>query len=246
VSDWQFYMCAVEEHPAMILVDVDLRAGAPDRARPYLLQVRIPHLEGREDGLPSPEERPRIDEIEDLLEEIVERHDGVNVGHAHFAARTSVYFYVASSEIADTIADEIEAAVDDRELDISGGDDPEWEQYLEFLYPNRLGWQWIRDRDTLSHLEAQGDPGEVARQIDFEAQLPTRQAAETFMVRVAERGFRIDEAEESAESELPWRVRFSMEMAPRDVFPMSGRLSTDLEELGGLCDGWSCEAVVRH
>ena len=257
-ESWEFYECVIDDERAFVALDLAFHDEGPDPVRPVSVRVTVPLLSPREDGLPSSEERPRLDAIEDLVRAEFEKAGAVQVGRASFGGAVRHFFYARSEDDARIVAARCTELVGDRELEVGGYEDPEWEQYFDFLYPNVLGWQYIQDRRVLDALRENGDALETPRQIDHTAFFATPAARETFRAAVAERGFRIDgtedaeagregreggEGEQGEQGEQPYAIRFSHELAPLDIFPVTIELVTLAGELDGSYDGWGCMVV---
>lgn len=240
---WEFYECSVDEHRAFLAIDLDIAERGPDRARPVSVRVLVPLTSPREDGLPSADERPQLDAIEDTLVEIFGAAGAVHVGRASFGGAMRHYFYAASEDGLHDVAKSCRAAIADREVTIGSYEDPDWEQYFQFLYPNELGWQYIHDRRVLDALRAEGDDLERARKIDHEADFPSTSARERFATRIGTRGFTVDGTNEVEGEELPFRLQFSHELAPLSIFDVTIELRELAESCGGRYDGWGCPVV---
>jgi hypothetical protein len=251
-ESWEFYECVIDDERAFVALDLAFHEAGPDPERPVTVRVTVPLESPRADGLPSSEERPRLDAIEDALRTEFQKAGAVQVGRVSFGGAVRHFFYARSEDDARIVSARCAELVDDRELEVGGYLDPEWEQYFEFLYPNELGWQYINDRRVIDTLREHGDALEAPRQIDHTAFFPSSAARETFRAAIAERGFRIDgsDAPEAGagedagdEVEMPYALRFSHELAPLDIFPVTVELVTLAGEQGGSYDGWGCPVV---
>lgn len=246
-DQWDFYECTVDDARAFIALDLGIYDEAPDASRPVTVRVTVPLLSPREDGLPSSEERPRLDAIEDAVRTEFEKAGAVQVGRASFGGAIRYYFYARTEDDARIVAARCAELVTDREVEIGGYDDPQWEQYFEFLYPNELAWQYIEDRRVLDALREHGDALDRPRQLDHTAFFATAADRETFRAAVAERGFRIDGADEAPESEggePRFSLRFSHDLAPLDIFPVTIELHGLAAAAQGTYDGWGCPVVT--
>lgn len=247
MENWELYECAIDDHRAFVKVNVDLLAQAPDAARTFTIRVVVPLLRPRADGLPDTPERPRLDTIEEILVRSMGAIGAIHVGRASFGGAVRHYFYAPGPESLDDAADRCRAAIDDRELEIGGYDDPEWQQYLEFLYPNPLGWQWIGDRRLLDALSDAGDDLERPRAIDHRADFETVAGREAFAAAVSALGYRILDRDDHHVLATPSRahaIHFEQVLAPIAIFPATIELFGLAEAHGGDYGGWGCEVAT--
>lgn len=84
-----------------------------------------------------------------------------------------------------------------RKTDFSIEEDPAGEAYFKFLYPDDLQIKQINNKNLLKTLKANGDDGSAPRPIYYHAEFPSRKAAESFVARVADRGFTYVSTEET-------------------------------------------------
>jgi hypothetical protein len=243
MATWEFYECSVEDQRAFIAVDVELHDGAPIAAKPVSLRVTVPILAPREDGLNTAAERPALDAIEDRLEAAFATEGATYVGRATYGGVRRHYFYGASLDCVDAALERVRREVEDRSIEGGGFDDPEWRQYLEFLYPNDLAWVYITDRRVIDALHAEGDEGTVARKIDHWAYSSRAEDRDAFTARLAGDTFQVNGRRDDRGGDRPFSLRFSHQGAPARIHPTTSRLHRLATEHRGDYDGWECEVV---
>lgn len=157
-DDWDFYLCRVNGEPASIFVDLEARAGAPDAARPTLLFAWVGMRAPRPDGLSSAEEAPTLGALEDALTAAVASECGATfVGRVTNVGRRELYFYGSSAEgFAEAVARALRA-FPGYEANTGAKDDPDWDQYLGFLFPAERELQRMKNRRVREALEKAGD-----------------------------------------------------------------------------------------
>jgi hypothetical protein len=246
VARWEFYECSVDERRAFVSVDVDLHRLAPIASLPVSICLTVPLLAPREDGLNTAEERPALDAIEDLLDEAFAREGAIKAGRAVFDGLRHHYFYGRAVDVLEPALRRARAVVVDRPISASSFDDPEWRQYLEFLYPNELAWQYIMDSRVLDALQAKGDDGEVSRKIDHWAYFARAEDRERFAAALGDHDVRVDgrRDDDDRSRPRPFALYFSHQGPPRRIRRLTSRLHVVARECGGEYDGWECQVLA--
>lgn len=237
---WEFYECSIEDQRAFVALDLSFYDRAPIAELPHEVRVTV-HMENpRDDGLNTAEERPALDAVEDKLKIAFEGIGGVYVGRATFGGARRHYFYVPTMDQVEEAFNQVTAAAGERKIDGDGFEDPEWTQYLEFLYPNSKAWQYINDRRVVQTLQEHGDDTSKPRNIDHFAYFATAAARDSFVEELRERGMTIDGTDKNEEGDLPYTVSFSQSLAPIEIFTVTCELQGLAESLDGDYDGWGC------
>lgn len=236
-------MCAMEGGAAFIRVDVGCKAFAPDRSRPSNVIVRVTLRNPTETSLTTSTEAGSLGAFEEAL--VAAIPDAPLVGVVTNAGHRSWFLYAADRERAERAALDVAAkALPEHSARVDHFEDPEWYQYLEFLYPNDLAWQWIADRRVLDALNARGDDGTRPRTISHWAYFPRRRDRRAFARRIVPVGYRVLEKRSVPRDTAghPFGLRFESAgpTAPIAIFPMTERLFLLARECGGKYDGWEC------
>ena len=236
---WVMYQCQMGEGQAFIRVDSGLIDRAPIAALPHNFIVKVPLRHAREDGLPGEADWPPLRAFEERLETALS--DSLFVGAATGNAERTWYFYTDDPErdaaVVRTLSVE---GLDGADAALSAFEDAAWEQYREFLYPNKLAWRYIYDLGVLDALAKSGDDGHAPRTIDHWAYFPTRKQRRAYIARITEAGYQVEGKSTRRGDERPFGLHFATTepMAPRQIFPHSERLTMWADELGGEHDGW--------
>ena len=72
---------------------------------------------------------------------------------------------MASASLAKTCEDALQT-FEGYQSGYNIAEDPEWEDYFGFLYPDEFSYQTMQNRKVLMQLEKNGDKMEVPREID--------------------------------------------------------------------------------
>lgn len=257
-SDWAQYFFQIEEQPASCLIDLAYAESAPDQERPVCTLLRVPLQSPGEDGMGEQEEMERLRAFEDrFLLETAARMGLVMVASVRGGGQLDFWFY-GPTDRAEDLLDASAGVLEGYEVQGGSQDDPEWEQYLSVLYPDRDVQRQIGDSRVLMSLLEAGDDGHVPRPIEHLAVFATRAQADEFAAKVAEMGFRVDEVRE-LETEAPadaedddqeesgtgWGVEFCNESKAdlESILPVTTHLEGLAESCGGAYDGWETSVV---
>jgi len=239
------YLTQVEgDIPLAVVLDMAVAQHGPLPSHPLRLMVRVPLQHPRPDGLRDASEQEAMGAVEDsLVETLTAKLDAIFVGR--FMAEGVVTFGFYLPEASRTRAEHL-----DRELPPLGGysaegalaDDPDWEFYFDFLFPDRFSHQVMMNRQVLANLVEAGDHLQSPREIDFFAYFPSRPQADEAMVTLDKAGYRSDAPE--ASDERPAAQRWSLQFHRHDRLAdgradeLCHEILTLLAPHEGVFDGW--------
>ncbi|MCO5169193.1 MAG: DUF695 domain-containing protein [Planctomycetes bacterium] len=231
-----------------IFVDLGLRDAVPQPERPFCLRVGCRLQRDHPRGMSHADEVSALDALEKSLVEVVaDRLDGVYEARITGGGGRRFYFHVARDdvEILDACLAHVRASAPDHPLETDIHRDPGWRVYLDFLYPNRLGFQFIRDTHTIEALREHGDSLGSVRDVDHVTYFGSEEAARGFASRVA-RDDRLHSFVLRGIKRAEERHRWSVELIGRHavdhrtIEPITSRLVRLAEEFCGDYDGWGC------
>jgi hypothetical protein len=242
-DEWDFYFAKVNDAVSSIFVDLGLRPDAPNEKRPWLLFVWVEMLAPRPDGLSSGEEAPKLYEIEESLNSMIPPVCGAQlVGRITGSNRREFYFYGEEpGELAAAVERTMKEFPDYR-FQSGSKLEPEWEQYLELLYPSASNLQRMMNRRVLESLEKHGDVHEIPRKVDhwLEFASPEARAAARGTLEAIEFSVEGEYESEEAGAELPHSLVVSR-VDSVDMHTINGitlELARLADEHGGNYDGW--------
>lgn len=210
------YESRIEDRRIIFVLDMNAAEHAPLDTHPVRLQVRVAMRSPREDGLRSADESDALHALEDTIVSRLEKGaDAIYVGRFVTGGYTTFVFYAPS------VFDERE----DRPLSLIGDvspyrahwacrEDPEWEFYAEFLYPDAYSCQTMMNRRLLEVFVEKGDRLEATREIDHFAYFPSEAQARAAVTGLRAAGFRTDAPERADGEDAPdpdderWMVQF--------------------------------------
>jgi Family of unknown function (DUF695) len=134
---WASYFCNVNDKLASVFLDIHLRNCAPDPDRPWLLWVWVDFKQPRHDGLSSREEFATLCAIEDKLK-LALMHDGQTLlgGRITTDGRREFYYHAPNAGTFEAALKSAMSSFPDYEFDFGTQHDPQWNQYLNVLFPS--------------------------------------------------------------------------------------------------------------
>jgi hypothetical protein len=245
-EEWDFYFCQVDGKPASIFVDLGLHGDVPLAALPNRAYLSVAMRHPRDDGLSSQEEYKALEALEDGVRAHLATAETVYVGRNTSDGRRDFWFYTADAANWERVASDFMAAFPEYAYDTAAESDPDWAAYLEFLYPNEQGWDFITNRRVCDSLEAGGDPLTQERDVDHWAYFPDPASREVFVDRVQAMGFQVRNLLPPGEEDSELGVHLFRRDVPshRGIHDITVPLLRAAREAGGRYDGWETEQLA--
>ena len=249
-QNWDFFMCRIEGAPASIRTNLALIEVAPLEGLTQRLQFYIKMQNPRPDGLSSNEEYPILCDIEDAIGEKAEATGAVSAGVVKSEGFLELWFYTQNAEALAKTCEEALQAFQGYESGYNIAEDPEWEDYFDFLYPDEFSYQTMQNRKVLMQLEKNGDKMEVPREIDHFIYFKEAAQQQAFAKEAEAKGFKVrfndDEFVEDRKAEgkeYPYMVEATREDSPLDIDDIVWDLLELASPFEGDYDGWGCANV---
>ncbi len=247
-QSFDFYMAEIDGDPASISLDLGAVEHVPVDDHPLRLALRIAMKRPRPDGLRNSEEFDALAAIEDkLVESIGHELEGWFVGRVLYRGSADLFFYLPepNADDEDRLASCVEAAAGDYEITQRIDEDPKWEFYTGFLWPDRASHQAMGNRRVLAQLEQAGDDHELPRTIDHFAYFESPAACKRFAARLREHGFTVDEPEQGEHG--AWGLQFHRDdhLADGRIDEITGEILELMGDDDGDYDGWGCPVRTR-
>jgi len=249
-QNWDFFMCRIEGAPASIRTNLALIEVAPLEGLTQRLQFYIKMQNPRPDGLSSNEEYPILCDIEDALGDKAEAIGAILAGVVKSEGFLELWFYTQNAEaLAKTCEDALQT-FEGYQSGYNIAEDPEWEDYFGFLYPDEFSYQTMQNRKVLMQLEKNGDKMEVPREIDHFFYFKEAAQQQAFAKEAEAKGFKVrfndDEFVEDRKAEgkeYPYMVEATREDSPLDIDDIVWDLLELASPFEGDYDGWGCANV---
>ena len=249
-QNWDIIMCRIEGAPASIRTNLALIEVAPLEELTQRLQFYIKMKKPRPDGLSSNEEYPILCDIEDAIGEKAEATGAVLAGVVRSEGFLELWFYTQNAKTLAKTCEEALQAFQGYESGYNIAEDPEWEDYFGFLYPDEFSYQTMQNRKVLMQLEKNGDKMEVPREIDHFIYFKEAAQQQAFAKEAEAKGFKVrfndDEFVEERKAEgkeYPYMVEATREDSPLDIDDIVWNLLELASPFEGEYDGWGCVNV---
>ena len=249
-QNWDFFMCRIEGAPASIRTNLALIEVAPLEGLSQRLQFYIKMQNPRPDGLSSNEEYPILCDIEDALGDKAEAIGAVLAGVVKSEGFLELWFYTQNAEALAKTCEEALQTFEGYQSGYNIAEDPEWEDYFGFLYPDEFSYQTMQNRKVLMQLEKNGDKMEVPREIDHFIYFKEAAQQQAFAKEAEAKGFKVrfndDEFVEDRKAEgkeYPYMVEATREDSPLAIDDIVWDLLELASPFEGNYDGWGCANV---
>lgn len=247
---WDFFMCRIEGAPASIRTNLALIEVAPLEGLTQRLQFCIKMKNPRPDGLSSNEEYPILCAIEDAIGEKAKAAGAVLVSVIKSEGVLELWFYCDNAETLVDICQKTLGNFEGYLYQDFSVEDPEWEDYFGFLYPDEFSYQTMQNRKVLMQLEKNGDKMEVPREIDHFFYFKEAAQQQAFAKEAEAKGFKVrfndDEFVEERKAEgkeYPYMVEATREDSPLAIDDIVWDLLELASPFEGEYDGWGCVNV---
>ena len=249
-QNWDFFMCRIEGAPASIRTNLALIEVVPLEGLSQRLQFYIKMKNPRPDGLSSNEEYPILCDIEDAIGEKAGATGAVLAGVVRSEGFLELWFYTQNAEALAKTCEEALQAFEGYQSGYNIAEDPEWEDYFGFLYPDEFSYQTMQNRKVLMQLEKNGDKMEVPREIDHFFYFKEAAQQQAFAKEAENKGFKVrfndDEFVEDRKAEgkeYPYMVEATREDSPLNIDDIVWDLLELASPFEGNYDGWGCANV---
>ncbi|HEU4554344.1 MAG TPA: DUF695 domain-containing protein [Chitinophaga sp.] len=244
--DWDIYTCAIEDSPAIIGLDLDLRRFAPLKDKPHALFISVYLNHPRSDGFPQSEEFATLGEIEDsLVEHLEDKLNAFFVGRTISNGVRDFYFYTGNTLLHDKAIADVMINFPSYRYDFGVQEDRTWELYFDFLLPDVQEFQRIQNRKVLRTLQKHADNSECPRPVDHWIFFTRETERDQYWQQVKEQGFRIEKNNRSSEKDYPYALHISrMDKTTDDSIDQVVMYLWELARvLNGRYDGWETNIV---
>lgn len=247
-TQWNFYSCQINDNPASIYVDLALRAQAPLQNYPVLFRMRIELLAPSDAGLSSQEEFDDLMALEDLIVAAATKNGHMKyVGRCTTNGHREFFSYAHNDELDEADLEHAMAVFPAYQWDGELSDDPNWEAYQQFLLPNALELEQIKNRNLCNALAEHGDALTAVRPIYHWAYFDTNDAAQAFASHIANLGYQVLYVIAPDTETTQYCVKLSAMGVPsyENIDTITFPVFTVANECGGNYDGWETEIIAK-
>jgi uncharacterized protein (TIGR01619 family) len=249
-EDWDVYFCYLEDTPAFISVDLGYYGFAPLQDKPNLIEVAIGLQTATADGFPESEEWEMLEKIEDMLvSSFDQKLEAIFVGKTLHNGTRGLYFYSGDTLLVEQMMDELREHFKDYSFEHQMQEDPSWEVYFEYLYPDEESLLKIQNNKMLRLLEEQGDQSFVPRAIQYSLRFTSEADRNAVASKVAENGFEVEEETvQKDKSEFPYKLVLTSESRADEetIYLVTEMLMQLALEHDGEFIGWETQIVREN
>lgn len=238
-DDWDVYFTHVDGKPASMLLDLDIEAPIPGMS--IMAYVTLDFLDPDENGMSKRDEYARLMEIEDALVPALTHETCMFVGRCTTGGQRDFFFYMDNAKGVEDKVEAVMAKFDEYTWDMGLVEEPDWDTYLEFLYPDEQGMDTIWNNRVRRQLAENGDNMAVPREIDHWLFFPSAADREAFTAEIKTENFRVKTVDDDPEK--PFGLLVQREDAPDDIDDVTWPLRELAGAHGGAYDGWGCSVV---
>ncbi|SIT76662.1 TIGR01619 family protein [Pontibacter indicus] len=249
--EWEVYFCDINERPACVSVDLayEHEAPIPEKDRAFELVVALQQADA--DGFPADEaEWEQLEAIEEaLVDEFQNSLQAAFVGKLLHDGKRSFYFYSAQEALPEVIAANIMQQFPAYTYSTNTLHDPDWGLYLDFLFPEPVDMQSIKNSRILRMMEEQGDEHHIPRSVSHFISFATEDKRADFKRAAEAAGYTlVQEGKNQNESDVPYSIVLSKVQAvtEEDIHNVTLELWQMAEEFEGAYGGWQAQVVREN
>lgn len=248
-DDWDFYFARVDGAVSSIFVDLGIRADAPIEKRPWLLWVFVTLKSPNAEGLSTNEEAPTLQSMGEALDANIAATSGAQlVGRITGAGRREFYFYAEEPGPLDEAVRTAMKSFEGYEHECGSTLQPDWDQYLQLLYPSESNLQRMFNRRVLQELAERGDLHETPRKVDHWLAFPDDESRAACRETLVAIDFTVEDEYLDDDEAGDMRVTLvASRVDSVDSHTINGvtlELARVASEYGGRYAGWECQVAA--
>lgn len=248
-DNWGSYFANVNNKLASIALNLGLRSYVPMHDKPELLWVWVYLRMPKPNGLSESSEFQTISAIEDELEKRVSvACDAIEAGRITTDGRREFYFYGATDKGFRSAVSNAMGRFNRYKFDLDSQKDPEWNQYLNVLYPSDEDLEKIKNREVLEALMKHGDTLTPVRDVHHRIYFGSLEDRKWFASKARDLGYDI---EDESEDRTHWPTHPFRLQITRDQSVTPDQIDNAVIELFRLAkqvnadyDGWEAQVIA--
>ncbi|MCC8193902.1 MAG: DUF695 domain-containing protein, partial [Deltaproteobacteria bacterium] len=194
-----------------------------------------------ENGMSKPSEYETLMAIEDALVPALAHETCMFVGRCTTNGQRDFFFYMDNAKGMEEKVEAVMASFNDYAWDMGLVEEPGWDTYLEFLYPDEQGMDTIWNNRVRRQLAEHGDNMALPRPIDHLLYFPSAADRDAFKSEVLAENFTVKDVDN--DPERPFGLLVQRDDAPEDIDDVTWPLRELAGAHGGHYDGWGCEVA---
>jgi uncharacterized protein (TIGR01619 family) len=249
--EWEVYFCDIDDRPACVSVDLGFESQAPisDKHRAFEIVVALQQPDA--DGFPADEtEWEKLEEIEEaLVQEFENSLQAAFVGKLLHDGKRNFYFYTEQEALPDVIAANIMQQFPAYTYATNNLNDPDWDLYLNFLFPEPADMQSIKNSRVMRMMQEQGDEQHIPRPISHFFYFANEADRTALRKEVEGQGYTlVQEGVNEKSPEAPYSLVISkVEALDEETVHTSTLALYQLAEThNGIYDGWEAQVIREN
>ena len=242
-ENWDTYMSRFGSKPGSVLVDLGLYPTAPDSRYPYLIITGPQARNCDKNSLPDKRE---ITALEEVLDASTVFLGGVTAkvlaGTFTYNCERVNYYYVKDTTGArNSLLRMYNRNYKDYKFVITIKHDPQWVNYLTFLYPNEDTRNWIENNKNITQLLQNGDSLTDKRDIIFAACFSSDTARNGFSSLLPAKGYTLQKTPVLKNDKARYCILFSKNNFVKidTINNYTAEIKKEVQKHNGVYNGWS-------
>ena len=244
-ENWGFYYKNLNEMISYVRVDLGLKENVPMQDYKYSITLML-SMKPKVFNIKRKFDYKLMTEIEDdLLKEFSNESAIIFVGTITNSEMKSLFFYSKDNDTAITMLDNLVSLHREVSYKITEDDDSNWELYKEFLYPNDLEMQMVKDGVVFESLRKHGDNLSSPREIRHWAYFKTNDDREKFSDIITKEGFTVANKSEVEGQEFMYGIQFCRinNADFNSIIDVTVTLFNAAKDCNGEYDGWESPVI---
>lgn len=241
-ENWDSYLATVSGKPASVLVDLGLFSTAPDKRYPFVV-ITGPQTQTLNDkGIPN---KMEIKDLEQILDVTTNFITGITArvlaGTFTYNNERLNYYYVKDTTgVRNAILRVYNRNFKAYKFVINIKPDPQWLNYLTFLYPSEAALNLMENNKVIMQLLQSGDSLRQKRDIRFATCFKTDTARAAFATYLTEKGYTLQKSPLLKKSEYPLCQLFSRfgSVKADSISIITAEIKLEAKKHNGLYSGW--------
>jgi hypothetical protein len=250
-AGWDAYLARYDEGLGSVALNMDVASSAPRRDLPFLLVIGVTFLKHTGDGFPVQREFKRMNRLSDnIIKKMFRtsgsaRKHGVPVGTFTCQGQRLEYIYVADTTGLREILKPFKSKYAAYNFRIELMEDPEWDTYRNFLYPNEAVRTFMMNYRAVTQMSDAGDALSRPRFVEHLIYFDTIKDRELFIRYLGGTKYDIKDERDTRRDSLRYQVRlarFGM-VSLEEINNQTVYLCAKAREFNGVYDGWITKLI---
>ncbi|HTF20203.1 MAG TPA: DUF695 domain-containing protein [Chryseolinea sp.] len=250
---WDAYLARYDGGLGSVVLSMDVARTAPRHDLPFLLITGVTFQKCTGDGFPERRELKRMNRLSDDINRELFAMSGSKQAQAllvgtftHQCQRLDYIYLADTTGIREALERfEHKRGYATYNFHIRLIEDPEWDAYRNFLYPNDGVRTFMMNNRAITRMTDAGDALSRPRFVEHLIYFDTIKDRELFIRYIARIKYDIKEERDMRRDSLRYQVRLAKfgTVSLEEMNDQTAYLSTKAREFGGVYDGWETKLI---